>query len=95
MRLGEAAARATTGGAGDRLAADHKGPIKNSPLSFMSTPSVTDDRRRAERRDRWHTALAMARVAALASLAFWLLPLPAASRTSPVPPTPTEKEHRP
>jgi ferric-dicitrate binding protein FerR (iron transport regulator) len=61
----------------------------------MRTPSVIDYRCRAERRDRWHTALAMALVAALAWLVFWLLPLPAASKTSPVPPTPTEKEHRP
>jgi len=54
----------------------------------MGAPSVTEYRRRAARRDRWHTAAAMALVAALASLEFWLLPMPPASETAADPPKP-------
>jgi hypothetical protein len=39
-------------------------------------PSAADYRRLAQARERWHTALAGLAVTAVATLVFWLLPLP-------------------
>jgi hypothetical protein len=71
------------------LRAGHPRRAARPAAHDRGVPSAAEYRHRAARRDRWHTAAAMALVAALASLVFWLLPLPPASKTSADPPTPS------
>lgn len=61
----------------------------------MRTPTVSEYRRQAELRDQRLTAAAMAAVAALAVLLFWLLPVPPAADAVTHSSTPGHSGHRP